>query len=83
MPHDLNIHTYSLEELALGSAGVTHNANIDVTTETCAFCCCLGNTTKQHKQHTSLYLITAYIEHSCMVYVQYTGVLYKNYTDRV
>ena len=48
---------FLLEELALGSAGVSHDAHIDIATEMSALRGCLGNTSKQHQQNTTLYLI--------------------------
>lgn len=42
---------YSLEELALGSTGITHNAHIDVASEVDTLGCGLVHTTEKHKQN--------------------------------
>ena len=48
---------FILEELALGGAGVSNDANVDVSPEGCALHGRLGNATKQHQQDPALDLI--------------------------
>ena len=53
----VSLLVFLLEELALGSAGISHDAHVDITTEMSTLRGCLGNTSKQHQQNTTLYLI--------------------------
>ena len=48
---------FLLEELALGCARISHNAHVDIATEMSTLRGCLGNTSKQHQQNTTLHLI--------------------------
>ena len=46
-----------LEYLTLGSAGVSHNTNVDVASKVCFLCCNLRHSTEQHEKHTTFNLI--------------------------
>jgi len=46
-----------LEYLTLGSAGVSHNTNVDITSKVCFLCCHLRHSTKQHEKNTTFNLI--------------------------
>lgn len=51
-----------LEELALGSAGVSHDADVDVSSQRRSLHGRLGNASKQHQQDAALHLVIA-----CMI----------------
>ena len=46
-----------LEYLTLGSAGVSHNTNVDITSKVCFLCCHLRHSTKQHEKNTTFNLV--------------------------
>lgn len=46
-----------LKELALGCAGISHDAEVDVSSQRCALHGGFRNTSKQHEQNPPLYLI--------------------------
>ena len=70
---------YSLQELTLCGAGVPHDTNIDVTSQTGTLDGLLGDSTKQHQQDTLLYLITSYYKGELLVAVRIIK-LYTNHT---
>lgn len=43
--------------MALGSAGVAHNTDIDIPSEVSFLCCDFGNSAKQHQEHSTFDLI--------------------------
>lgn len=47
----------SLEELALGCAGVSHDADVDVSSEGGALHGGLGHAAEQHEQNATLHLV--------------------------
>ena len=49
----------ALEELALGRAGVSHDAHVDVSSQRGALHGRLANASKQHEQHAALHLVVA------------------------
>ena len=53
----VSLLVFLLEELALGSARVSHDAYVDIATEMSTLCGCLGNTSKQHQQNTTLHFV--------------------------
>ena len=46
-----------LEYLTLGSAGVSHNTNVDISSKVCFLCCHLRHSTKQHEKNTTFNFI--------------------------
>lgn len=46
-----------LKELALGCAGISNDADVDVSSQRCALHGGFRNTSKQHEQNPPLYLI--------------------------
>ena len=50
-------HEGLLEEVALCSAWITHDTDIDITTEICAFLGNFMNATEQHQQNSTFYLV--------------------------
>lgn len=49
-----------LEDLALGSTGVSDNTNINIPSEVCFLCCNFRNSTKQHKEHSTFDFIISW-----------------------
>lgn len=50
---------YILEELALSSAGVSNDADVDISSQRGPFHGRLGNASKQHQQDAALHLVVA------------------------
>ena len=50
---------YILEELALGSTGVSNDADVDVSSQRGPLHGRLGNASKQHQQDAALHLVVA------------------------
>jgi len=48
-----------LEKVALCSAWITHDTDIDISSQVCAFLCNFMNAAKQHQQNSTFHLIIA------------------------
>ena len=56
------LRRHSLQKLALGCAGVSNNAHVDVSSQGRAFHGGLGDPTKEHEQDATLHLIITWGE---------------------
>ena len=56
---DRKMKTNLLQKLRLGSTGISHNADVDITAECCLLHCLLRNATKEHQKNASFDLVTA------------------------